>query len=246
MLTRISTLRVCCLAVAVVVALVAADPSWKSKSMSDWTEEDARQILTNSPWARTARATIGALQTEDERREGGNMGLPHGIGYDGFSDDRPRPAMPKSPLDVVKPDPEISSVRPTITLRLRWESALPIRVAELKARVVEPPTSADAGDGYIMAVYGIPNANVKGDPKTLGEPLKSQAFLRREGKKDVKPSSVEVFQREDGLVIVYVFPLSAEITQKDQRVEFAARIGRVGVVQSFNVEEMQFQGRLEL
>jgi hypothetical protein len=48
------------------------------------------------------------------------------------------------------------------------------------------------------------------------------------------------------LVIVYVFPLAAEISSRDQRVEFAARIGRVSVVQSFNVEQMQFQGRLEL
>src|SRR5208283_4915648 len=76
-LTRISRSRVYFLATAMAVALIAADASWKSKSMSDWTEDDARQILTDSPWARTARATIGALQTEDQRREGGNMGLPH-------------------------------------------------------------------------------------------------------------------------------------------------------------------------
>ena len=48
------------------------------------------------------------------------------------------------------------------------------------------------------------------------------------------------------MVIVYVFPLSAEISKTDQRVEFDARIGRLGISQSFNVEEMQFQGRLEL
>jgi len=171
------------------------------------------------------------------------MGLPHGIGYDGFSDDRPRPDIPKSPLDIVKPESDVRQ-RQFYVLRLRWESALPVRVAELKSQVIAPPTSAY--DGYIMAVYGVPNANVKGDPKSLGEPLKSQAFLRREGKKDVKPSSVEVFQQEDGMVIVYVFPLSAEISKTDQRVEFDARIGRLGVSQSFNVEEMQFQGRLEL
>jgi hypothetical protein len=225
------------------VILVAADPSWKSKRVSDWTEEDARQVLTASPWARTARAVIGRLQTEDERREGGDMGLPHGIGYDGFADDRPRPNVPKSPIDLVRPESDVRQSE-YFPLRLRWESALPVRVAELKSQVIAPPTSA--GDGYIMAVYGVPTAKVKGDPRSLGEPLKSQAFLRREGKKDVKPSSVEVFQQEDGMVIVYVFPLSAEISKTDQRVEFDARIGRLGISQSFNVEEMQFQGRLEL
>jgi hypothetical protein len=238
-------LRISWLLTSTAVVLVAADHSWKSKPISDWTEEDARQILTDSPWARTTRAVVGPLQTEDQRREGGNMGLPHGIGFDGFADDRPRPNVPRSPLDVVKPE---SDVRPSqsFALQLRWESALPIRVAELKSRVIGPPTSAAADDGYVLAVYGVPTARVKGDPRTLGEPLKSQAVLRREGKKDVRPSSVEVFQREDGMVIVYLFPLSAEISKKDQRIEFDARIGRLGIAQSFDVEEMQFQGRLEL
>jgi hypothetical protein len=76
--------------------------------------------------------------------------------------------------------------------------------------------------------------------------LKKQAALRREGKKDVRPTSVEVFEREDGLVIVYLFPLSAEISKNDQRVEFDAHIGRIGIVQSFDVEEMRFQGKLEM
>jgi hypothetical protein len=242
-----SALRVPCLLTAGAIILIAADLSWKSKPMPDWTEEDARQILTDSPWARTVKGVIGALQTEDQRREGGNMGMPRGIGYDGLADDRPRPDLSKNPLDdLVRPESKVPQARPLITLQLRWESALPIRVAELKSHAVEPPTSEGGGDAYIMAVYGIPSANVKGDPKSLGEPLKSQAVLKREGKKDVKPSSVEVFQREDGLVIVYVFPLSAEITKKDQRIEFVARIGRVGIAQSFDVVEMQFQGRLEM
>jgi hypothetical protein len=188
-------------------------------------------------------AIISPLPTEDQRRESGNMGLPHGIGYDGFPDDRPRPHFSRNPLDIFKPE---SDVRQTqyYALRLRWESARPVRAAELKYNAVEAHTSA--AEGYVMAVYGVPAAKVKGNPGSLGRPLKSQAFLRREGKKDVKPSSVEVFQGANGMVIVYVFPFSAEITKRDRRVEFNARIGRLAVSQSFNVEEMQFQGSLEL
>jgi len=40
--------------------------------------------------------------------------------------------------------------------------------------------------------------------------------------------------------------LSAEITRKDGLVTFEAQIGRVAVVQQFNIKEMQFQGKLEL
>ena len=61
----------------------------------------------------------------------------------------------------------------------------------------------------------------------------------------MKPSSVEVFQLGDELVITYLFPLSAEISRNDRLIEFEARIGRVGIRQFFNLDEMQFQGRLE-
>jgi len=225
--------------------LVAADPSWKSKPTPDWTEEDARQILTNSPWAKTVKGAISRRQTEDERREGGNMGQAHGIGYDGIDEKRAAPQLPAGIGDMLKSGD--NNARPAsqfIALTLRWESALPIRVAELKSRVLEPPTLE--GDGYNLAVYGVPGSGFKGDPTSLGQPLKAQAVLRREGKRDVRPTSVEVFERKDGLVIVYRFPLSAEIGKNDRRIEFVAQIGRIGIAQSFDVEEMQFQGRLEL
>jgi hypothetical protein len=241
--SRMSTLRAASLLTAWAVVLVAAGPSWKSKPTSDWTEEDARLILANSPWAKAAKGMIVRRQTEFERREGGNMGPERGVGFDGTDAKRTAPQLPKSIIDVVRPD---SSVRPSqfIPLTLRWESALPIRVAELKSGVVEPPTLG--GEGYSLAVYGVPGGYFKGDPKSLGNPLKEQAALKREGRKDVRPSSVEVFQANDGLVIVYLFPLSAEISTNDQRIEFDALIGRIAIMQPFNIEEMLFQGKLEL
>ncbi len=80
----------------------------------------------------------------------------------------------------------------------------------------------------------------------MGEPLKSFATLKREGKKDVKPVSVEVFQRESGVVVVYLFPLSAEIIEKDGQVQFDAHIGRIVLSQNFVLSEMEFMGKLEL
>lgn len=229
---------------AVAFGLAAADPSWKTKPVPEWTVDDARQILSDSPWAKTVRASIISLQTEDQRREGGNMGQEHGVGFDGLADDRPRAQIPQSLVEIVKPEKSATRRSQFLTLQVRWERALPIRVAEMKAGVVEPPTLGD--DGYAIAVYGVPASRAKGDPASLGEPLRKLAVLKREGKQDVRPTRVEVFEREDGLVVVYLFPLSAEISKTDRRVEFDAQIGRVGVAQSFNVDEMRFQGNLEM
>jgi hypothetical protein len=224
------------------ILLIAADPAWKGKSTQDWSPEDARQILTDSPWAKTAVATITRRQSEDQRRQAGKMGQDHGVGFDGIEDGRPgtRSAI----AGVAKGGDVLHSSSVALKLRLRWETALPVRLAELKAHVSEPPTLE--GEGYIIAVYGVPGRGFKEDPKTLGEPLKKLASLKRDGKKDVKPSSVEVFQQDDGLVIAYLFPLSAEIVRQDGRIEFDAQIGRIVLSQIFDLEPMLFQGKLEL
>jgi len=227
------------------VQLTAGDPEWRTKPADQWSEEDAKQVLSVSPWVKVVGASLAARKTEDELREGGQMGQPKGIGYEGVDKDNrglkpslniftPEKPSERSPRSMVQP----------LTVKLRWESALPVRLAELKAREIEPPTLD--GDGYSIAVYGVPGVYFKGDPKRLGDPLKELAFLKREGKKDVKPVSAEVFQREDGLVVVYRFPSSAEISKRDVWVRFEAHIGRVVVDQTFDLSQMDFLGKLEL
>lgn len=225
--------------------LFAIDPVWQSKPASQWTEDDARQVLAKSPWVRESRSVITRRLTEDQLREGGQMGQPTGVGYDGVDVKGTGPKVsPNIFSGAGGDDRSLRSLPQDITLKLRWESALPVRLAELKARESDPPTLA--GDGYRIAVYGIPSGNFKDDPKRLGEPLKEQAALKRAGKKDVKPISVEVFRGDDGMVAVYLFPLSAEITSKDQQVQFEAHIGRIVVFQNFVLSQMQFMGKLEL
>ena len=227
--------------------LVAADPAWKSKPTAEWTEEDARQVLTASPWSKTTRAVITRRLTEEELRAAGQLGQPRGIGNDNVDAKGTGPKVSLNPFTSSGGnDRSIRSLPQPVTLRLRWENALPVRLAELKAHEVEPPASE--GGGYRVAVYGlpVPDADVMIDPKQLVQPLKNLAALKRQGKKDVKPVRVEVFQRDREIVVVYLFPLSAEITSKDGRVEFEAQIGRIVIAQSFDVEQMEFQGKLEL
>jgi hypothetical protein len=222
--------------------LLAADPDWKTKTVADWSEADAQQVLEGSPWAKVVVAGIARRRSEDELRAGGQMGQPTGVGYDGVQDrKRPLSEAIGNPFIHGKTPP---STAPAIRLLVRWESALPIRVAELKANEPTPPTLSD--DGYIIAVYGVPASFAKGDPSNLGKPLKESAALRRDGKKDVLPSQVEVFELENSVVVTYLFPLSAEIGKKDAVVEFSALIGRLQVSQHFLIEEMHFQGKLEL
>ncbi len=224
------------------VLLLAGDASWKDKPVPAWTFNEARQVLADSPWAKLTTGAVDRLETEDERRSGGEMGQEHGVGYDGI-DGHKTEKQTAATFFTAKPGAK-SPPRQDVKLMLRWESALPVRAAELKTGFIEPPVSAS--EGYNLAVYGVPGDYLNGDPLKLGVPLKAGAVLKREGKPDVKPSRVEVFERQDGLVVVYVFPPSAEISTNDGLIEFDAHIGRLGFVQVFDTAQMLFQGRLEL
>ncbi len=239
-----SRVKVPLLLLVCAILLLAADPVWKTKPVPSWTEQDAVQIISNSPWSKLTVAGIARLQSEDERRAGGNMGQATGVGYDGINNGKKPMPNASSLFGGPNADPKRTGQDTFYKLRLVWESALPIRLAELKARDVEPPTSAT--EGYMLAVYGVPGKYFVGDPKKLGYPLMDDAVLKREGKKDVKPFSVEVFQRDSGPVVVYMFPLSAEISPKDGAVTFEAKLGRLMISQVFPLAEMEFQGKLEI
>jgi hypothetical protein len=188
--------------------LLAADPAWKTKSIRDWTEEDAKQILTDSPWTLSVRSAVMPLESESARREGGNMGQPQGVGYKGVDNTTDAQKLAKVMSGNFAVAPPIGPV----VVRVRWESALPVRAAELKAHEVEPPTLE--GDGYQIAVYGLPGTYFKGGPKTLGGSRISSctcAFSWQLANSDIektKPNvggiqaSIQLFHCEKGMKVI--------------------------------------------
>jgi hypothetical protein len=223
------------------VALMAAaedDAPWRNKQIAEWSEDDARQVLTDSPWA---KSFIPTVKTSQEGRRSGGMGHGGGIGIGGIGIGIPGMGGGRhggyggnagnggsSPVEAPK-------------VILRWESAMPIRTAELKVHEDQAPT-LDEGK-YAIAVYGVPDRMLNGQFDKLGDQFKKQAVLKRDGKKDLKPVRVQVL---DGPIIVYFFSVTAEITKQDRRVEFDATIGRLELTQSFFPEEMVWRGKLEL
>jgi len=56
-------------------SLMAADPAWKSKPAAQWTKRTLEQILAASP-GEGDYTTVTRRLTEDQLREGGQMGQP--------------------------------------------------------------------------------------------------------------------------------------------------------------------------
>ena len=220
-------LRHCPIWLLILPLTFAADEAWKTKRVADWTEEETKQILNDSPWA---VAVTTSVKKEEKHGHGGFVGAIPGVRRRGNPNSSQEPENNPSPSDA----PQV---------HLRWESALPIREAELKAREINAPVVDE--DRYAIAVYGIPSHFTK-NPRNAGDSLKGQAALKREGQKDLKPSHVDVLERDDGLVIVFLFPRTKEFTVEDAQVEFDALIGPYQIAQSFHIDQMVYHGKLEM
>ena len=217
---------------ALVSLLNAADPPWKSKPVAQWDEDDAKQVLSDSPWVKRAVPVELPQLTPEQRREGGATGGGRGVGLSGVQGRAPTSSR-------------ASRLNQLPAFTIRWESAFPIRAAELKAREIGAPDWE--GDAYVLAVYDVPDIKFTGGQKTQAGELKQAALLKREGKKDLRPSSVQLMQEPNGLaVVVFVFPRSEEISQEDKRVEFVAQINRLSLAQYFYPAEMVLEGKPQL
>jgi hypothetical protein len=221
-----------------VMLLMAAAPPWKSKQMEQWSEQDAKLILTNSPWVQKMTPALMPPLNEDQRRQGGQMGGGDGIGM-----------VPFTPSTLIgigqSPAAGKRGRRPTqvATIEIRWESARAVRTAEVKAHEQDPPALDERT--YAIAIYDVPGVDI--NQTALPFQLKKDAFLKCEGKKDLRASQVDLLPQEGGLsTIVYRFPRSEEFTTADERITFLALLGRLSVAQYFYTAEMTIQGKLEL
>jgi hypothetical protein len=213
----------------------ADSPSWKDAPVPQWSDEDAKQLLADSPWAKNVHLDKVRNLSLFERRDGGDWeaGIPSGIGM--------------ATLGLLADWRDIEAVEHAYAVAnigsvlVRWESAPPVRAAEAKVGETAVPGSLD--DYYAIAVHDM-------RPPfrwNLANQLKGVAFLKRDKKKDLKPARVVVLAKANGLAtFVYLFPRSVEITKKDRSLAFVAQIGRLFVSVHFFPADMRLAGELQL
>jgi len=214
------------------VLLTASGAPWAGKPPRQWDVADAKQLLADSPWVRKVTPVELRLRNEVEVRNSGAMGSGQSVDLEALS---PSALMGIGAQRRARPK--------GLEVEVRWESALPVRTAELKAGEQDLPEWE--GSLYAIAVYDVPGLNVNN--KSLSKELSKEVYLKRDGRKDLKPVGVNLLPQEGALTtIVYLFSRSEEITAEDTRVEFAAVFGRLSVAQYFYPAQMRFLGKLEL
>jgi hypothetical protein len=232
----VSRTRTCFLLLLAAAYLLAADtPSWRTKPVEQWDNDDAKQLLDASPWVGSATLQPIPNKSPGERRESGDLdtGIGKGVGIAGTGILGPT----RMHEAIARAHEQQSPGKVTI----RWESAMPVRAAETK--LGQTPASNLHTGWYAITMYDVPVPK-----KHWGaHKLKGLAYIKRENKPDFKPSRVEVHRNADGTAtLVYLFPRHEEISRGDKDLVFAAQIDRLFVSEFFYPATMQLAGRLEL
>lgn len=213
----------------------AGNPPWRSKPVAQWDREDAKQVLTESPWAGRVRLQVIPDRSPGERRDSGDWdaGAGGGAGLEAtgvLGREKMRQAIARAHDN---PSPGMVDIR--------WESAMPVRTAEEK--LGQKAATELESDWYAITVYDVPLP----ESQWGANKLKGLAWVRRANKKDFKPSRAEVIRNDDGTATVtYLFSRSEEITRGDRTVIFAAQFDRLFVSRYFYPRTMQIAGKMEL
>jgi hypothetical protein len=217
-----------------VFCLAAAD-FWQAKPYTEWSDNDLRKMITNSPWAKSFSPPETAVDpgASSPLSEGG------GRGRGGNS-------------VISGPAPVTNGTAPTIYAR--WQSALPVKQAFVRLKYgAEAATSPDAKQllekaetNYEIVVSGPLKSLLRGDTDSLKLALIQSSALTSKGKGPVKPSAVEISLGRDSNDMVLRFPRTTPFTLDDKEVEFETKFGDLVLKYKFKLKDMVFNGKLEM
>lgn len=220
--------------------LNAAD--WKNKPFTQWNEDTAGRVVTDSPWARQTRVLLTWHEREQtditykdivgadpnpSRNSGGPLG---GIG----------PRKPKMPTDA--------------DIIIRWASALPVRHAKAVYRMQE--ASGDTSKlnalieqpspDYVLEIFGVPAEVAHLGVESVSAVAKQSVTLKTSTGKVLRPSQAETKLNGLTLTIFVHFPRTQELTAADGDVECSGDFQIFHFKERFRLSSMKYMNHLEL
>lgn len=234
--------------------LICADQPW-AKNYTRWTAQDARRILEDSPWAQRVNASFG----DTDVPEPAPMKLPGAAeagmaGPRGVTDGRWDGGIGRNVKGGV----------PSLSVLVRWDSALPVRQALLQAESEAAYAPEQFRKDYILTVLGLVpagryrdaghldtrsqsgdgNDSDPRDPEQMLEGLMGTSKLLPRGKASIAPENVKL-DAASGAIHLF-FPRTIPIDASDKEVLFFARFGSMTIEKRFRIKDLSYMGRPEL
>jgi len=216
--------------------LLAAE-FWQ-KPYTEWSDKDITKLMTNSPWAKSTGIEISF--------GGGPPGSGAGPGLGGGGGGG-RGGGPQGQR-------EGPGGGPSVEVMARWQSALPVREAEVRRKYgAEADKSEEAKkflseqpETYQIVLSGQAFAFPMGPPDSLKTALSEASFLASARTGAIKPTQVDVNRGPREVDVLLVFPRSMPFTLEDKEVEFAATLGKTKLQYKFKLKDMVVNGKLEM
>ena len=237
------------------VSVWAAD-FWQAKQYTEWSDKDVKKMLENSPWAKPVNVSGELVPPSTSGKRGGNgRGSMGEIGNPNQSVGDPMGDAVQSGVGRAAQDADPDrGAAPVLTFTVRWESALPVKQARVRAKYgSEAATSQEAKraleteeTNYVITVSGLqPNA-LRGDAAEVKKRAMAVAELIVKGRDPIKPVDLMLQRGSGAAIAVFAFPRTATLSLDDKEVEFSARFDSLLVKQKFQLKTMVFAGKLEL
>jgi hypothetical protein len=238
--------------VVLLPAMLWAADFWESKPFTDWNDKELRRILTNSPWARQTNTVMTNARPNLPPADSPVSGFP---GADASLSREPnfgRAGSLGAGPGITPPDAPLEQGLPLI---IRWQTALPIRQAQMRGKYGKEAVTAPGARKlldqdptlYVISVTGIPGALVTlGGTENAKRSIQDQTTLTARGKPALHPNAVEFVPAGDTADVLVAFPKTSPFTPADQEIDFASRIGTVEVKYRFRLKDMIVRGKLEL
>ena len=209
---------------------------WIRKEYTQWSDEEVRKMITDSPWAKdvTVRAPASALggraaDLETNAAGGGRGGRGRG-GRGGGAGDSDGGG-----------ESEVF-----LTLKISWRSALPMKEAVLNSRGI---TGAEAQrtlgqeeKEYVIVVSGLPERLAA----TVRNSSQLQRSVLKTGKRTIALAAADFQQRTQTVDLFLVFPRTEPLLVEDRDVEVIVQLGQLEARKKFNLKDMVYKGKLEL
>ncbi len=201
---------------------------WNSKDVSQWSEKELLRVVTDSAWAQQAMVTFKGSQPSVLWNARGETALCE--------------IQEQANATRYAARSQLNSASTTVLVR--WESALPVKLALLRLGFLgdSPAPEKVSGflapdpDNYVVSVSGLPPGVVEAPAGELA-PL---ATLRRKSQDPIYAELSEALNAGDSAVLRFSFPRRPALQLADKQVEFVLELPEGKIKKKFDLRKMGF------
>jgi hypothetical protein len=197
-------------------ASLAASEAWKSKAVRDWSADETRDFLRNSPWVRQVR--VGGSLVEAAPPDAGQTG-----------EGRGESSQAQGRTERSEPGVETGGSRGGTVYYIEWSSAKIVRQASVHFGALEGRTKEEGVEPpdlpfFTVSVHG---PDLKAFAGATEADLKAGASLRaKRAKTKIDPTQVKIRKGQEDRILSIQFSFAREadgkpvISPEEKTVEF--------------------------